>query len=106
MDPSISFLLLFLAAWILGAIGAFSRRRATRRWCFRALGAISVLNLLFGAMVNWTFRDGMGPDAITSEGIEAFRRASEGYWLVVMLIVLPVLFAWIIARFRPHENGA
>jgi len=106
MDPGYTFLLLVGLAFVLGGIAAFSRKSAPRKWFFGALSFVTVVNLLQAVAISWTFRDGMGPDAIASTGREAFRRAFADFWFPLLLVCAPVILSAAISRFRAHERTA
>ena len=106
MDPGFTFLLLVAVACILGIISAFTRKSALQKWSLGALGVVTTLNLLQALAISWTFRDGMGPDAITSTGKEAFHRAFSDFWFPLLLIGIPVVFALAVPRFRSRGKQA
>ena len=106
MDLALPFLILLLVAFLLGGIAAFTRSSSYRKWSFRSLAAVSVLNLIQAFAICWTFRDGLGPDSIASTGSEAFRRALSEFWFPLLLIGGPVLFAVTVSRFRSHGKTA
>jgi hypothetical protein len=69
---------------------------------FRVLGglALFVIGFLFfgyAALISWTFRDGMGPDAITSHGSLAFSRFMEDFWIALPITTFSLLLAaWMV----------
>ena len=66
-----------------------------------AVSSVTLLILLFLA---WFFRDGMGPDAITSQGLEAARRIGLG---MAVPVAAWSLVNWLaIARYRSRHAPA
>ena len=69
-----------------------------------------VLALLLGAQWAWLLRDGLGPGAITSSGLESVRRFLGGFWLplvisvVFALLVTLVSRRWLAALPRSHDT--
>ena len=56
------------------------------------------LILIGGGCLQWALRDGLGPDAVTSNGQIAFSRFIEGFWpLPIMAIVLSCV-GWFLFR--------
>jgi hypothetical protein len=94
LPPSIGLaLIVFLWAIFRGTLGSLL-----------AVGIVSTLvacNMLY---LSWFFRDGMGPDAVTSFGLEALTRIGP--------VLLVVGAAWLMAnglayaRFREKQSHA
>ena len=62
------------------------------------LVVIACAFLIYAAMACWAFRDGMGPDAITSHGAMAFSRFWEDFWSALIIAIavcsVGVWLAW------------
>jgi len=53
--------------------------------------------LVFEAIVHWFFRDGMGPDSITSHGVDALSRFWSDFWTVYVFVASVCAFSlWLI----------
>ncbi len=50
------------------------------------LGGGTVM-FLVGVLVCWVLRDGLGPDGVTSHGIEAVARFARGFWEFLLVSV-------------------
>lgn len=65
-----------------------------------ALIIFSFYLIACGGVMCWFFRDGMGPDAITSHGMEAFSRFWSDYWLALLMGILSLIVGILFVR--PH----
>jgi hypothetical protein len=93
------------AALVVAAI-VLSLLRGTRRiprygaaLCF----ALAIFDVLFAAGFRVAFRDGLGPDVVSSSGLTALRRSFADLSLTVLLvpaslIVLGLVLAWLARR--------
>lgn len=61
-----------------------------------SLGTLLVLSPLF-----WLVRDGLGPGAVASSGVEALRRFMTDFWPVAVLCFVCFVIAFFIA---PRRN--
>ena len=69
------FCVLFLYLPLIASLGAFVWLIAVRsRPALAVTIGSSTLTLAMACAISWFFRDGMGPDSIPSEGMEAARR--------------------------------
>ena len=55
-------------------------------------------------MVSWLFRDGMGPDSVTSHGVTAMRRFAEGFWPEGAIASVAAIMAAAGNRFARNRN--
>ena len=58
----------------------------------------STLTLVLACAISWFFRDGMGPDAVTSEGLEAVRRFFPEAIILIVIWLAFVLVSIIVYR--------
>ena len=65
-----------------------------------------LLFLAYSAMTCWVFRDGLGPDAITTNGYEAFSRFLEEFWISIPIsAALALVGFWLLPRNKePNET--
>jgi hypothetical protein len=86
--------LLFCAFIVVGCVVAVIAARfvpsGTRRWLLGFLSVSVVVNLAQSGLIIWVFRDGLGPDSVTSHGVEAASRFMEDFWLTAILASLPM----------------
>lgn len=64
---------------------------------------VGIVILLFDACISWLFRDGLGPDSVTSSGTLAVSRFMEGFWLYLCVAVLLCIiggYLWV----KPSGN--
>src|SRR5688572_12627167 len=83
LDPS---LMIYLIALTLIAFAGFLARRT--RFVFGVMAAVSSITLIFSGWWTWLLRDGMGPDSIESQGIEALTRFLDQFWIPAVLWAL------------------
>jgi hypothetical protein len=83
-----------LAAWLTRS--SVARRRTICILCFAAAGYFLGAALL----LSWSLRDGLGPDAIESSGVEAIRRAARDAWPAALISTTVMFAAWKIAGRR------
>ena len=68
------------------------------------LWGVSAVLLVIALNLSWALRDGWGPDAVTSEGREAWHYALERFdWPSRIIISLPVLIGAILWKFQNRQ---
>jgi hypothetical protein len=88
-----------LAAWL--ARSSVAHRKAICILCFAAAGYFLGASIL----LSWILRDGLGPDAIESSGVEAITRTARDAWPAVLISTAVMVAAWKIAgRRTPQLN--
>ncbi|WP_420008427.1 hypothetical protein [Xanthomonas sacchari] len=55
--------------------------------------------------VDWFLRDGLGPDAVTSQGVEAALRVAASAWFPALCWVLLNGSAHLVYRWRRRKRG-
>lgn len=53
----------------------------------------------------WVLRDGLGPNAVTSSGIESIKRFAELAWPAPLICAAVLLAGWKIATWRLREDA-
>lgn len=70
---------------------------------------LSTITLFIWGVFNWFFRDGMGPDSVSSSGYEALRRFFVGgFWLPLLawgILVAAALYAYWFKRDRGRDTA-
>lgn len=56
------------------------------------------LILVAGGWLQWMLRDGLGPDAITSNGQVAFSRFIEGFWPLLIIAMVLSCAGWFLFK--------
>jgi hypothetical protein len=79
-------------------------RDVLMRFCGFLLAFVGVCLFLYGAFVCWIFRDGLGPDSVTSSGWLALSRFTGELW-VFPCISIPLCAAGGYLWRRPSNNG-
>jgi len=107
MASSMAFVLAPLWGAIAFGVGLYEYRgfASGRRFGIAVAIGVSVwaLTRLIGAQV--IFRDGLGPDSISSTGTQAWSRALEGLPLGLTLAAAPLLIAvWLVRTARPRTR--
>lgn len=71
-------------------------------WLFLFTSTMTFLCLL---CVDWFLRDGLGPDAVTSQGMEAALRVADSAWFPALCWVLLNGSACLVYRWRRRKRA-
>lgn len=76
-----------------------------RRTVSICLWVLSAVILVAGFLLVWLFKDGMGPDAVDSQGVTALRRFSEGAVWILLLSACPCGLACLVYPWHNVKQG-
>ncbi len=71
-------------------------------WLFLFTSTMTLLCLI---CVDWFLRDGLGPDAVTSQGMQAALRVADSAWFPVLCWVLLNSSVHLVYRWRRRKRG-
>jgi hypothetical protein len=68
------------------------------------LRAFSVVIVIFGSLVSWLLKDGLGPDSVSSVGFVSFMRYLQGLWPFGVAALIFFVVSFLVRR--THNRNA
>ena len=96
--------LLFVGASVTAIWSSLTVDRSRRQRLLAAAWVLAFAELGGTGLIFWTVKDGLGPDSVTSHGLEAMARFARSAWFPFLVIVALPAVCSVAARAKRIRN--